>query len=52
MSSYVIAGYLATFGALGLYAYRLVVRSRLTAASVMRDAKRSALTAGESEPPR
>ena len=36
MTSYVIAGYSAVFGVLGLYAYRLVVRSRLAASSVLR----------------
>ena len=35
MSSYVIAGYILTFGVLGLYALRTVVRARHVAASLL-----------------
>lgn len=35
MSSYVIAGYLLTFGVLGLYALRTVVRARQVAALIL-----------------
>lgn len=35
MTAYVAAGYLAVFGSLGVYAYRLVLRSREVAAQVL-----------------
>ena len=35
MTAYVAAGYIAVFGSLGVYAYRLVLRTREVAAQVL-----------------
>ena len=35
MTAYVLAGYIAVFGGLAVYAYRLVLRARAAAASVL-----------------
>ena len=39
MTAYVVAGYAAVFGGLGLYAYRLVLRIRRAASSVLVSSK-------------